>query len=96
LRMRDYPEGFKDQIAAAAGEAGVHLKRGLRLTYATDGLVPLRASYPTASICSVNEYMLPSNYHSPNDTPDRVDYDCVADGVRLIEAATRRLARANA
>jgi Zn-dependent M28 family amino/carboxypeptidase len=96
LRMRDYPEAFKGQIAAAAEEAGVHLRRGLRLTYATDALIPLRAGYSTASVCSVNEYMLPSNYHSPNDTPDRVDYECVADGVRLVEAATRRLARANA
>jgi Zn-dependent M28 family amino/carboxypeptidase len=96
LRMRDYPEEIKDEIGRAADEADVHLRRGLRLTYATDGLIPLRAGYPTASLCSVNEYMLPSNYHSPKDTPDRVDYGCVADGVRLVEAATRRLARADA
>jgi hypothetical protein len=96
LRMRDYPAPMKDLIAESAGQEGVHLRRGLRLTYATDGLIPLRAGYPTASICSVDEYMLPSNYHSPTDTPDRVDYDCVAQGVRMLHAATRRLAEPDA
>ena len=92
LRMREYPAPMKDLIAESAEQEGVHLRRGLRLTYATDGLIPLRAGYPTASICSVDEYMLPSNYHSPTDTPDRVDYECVAQGVRMVHAATRRLA----
>jgi hypothetical protein len=44
----------------------------------------------------VNEYMLPSNYHSPTDTPDRVDYECVAQGARMVHAATRRLASSDA
>ena len=92
LRMREYPAPMKELISESAEQEGVHLRRGLRLTYATDGLIPLRAGYPTASICSVDEYLLPSNYHSPTDTPDRVDYECVAQGVRMVHAATRRLA----
>jgi peptidase M28-like protein len=95
LRMRDYPEPIKAMIAEAAEEEGVHLRRGLRLTYATDGLIPLRAGYPTVSIASVDEYLLPANYHSPDDTPDRVDYDCVAQAVRMVHRATLRLARAD-
>ena len=39
---------------------------------------------------------MPSNYHSPTDTPDRVDYECVAQGVRMVDRATRRLASSNA
>jgi hypothetical protein len=96
LKMRDYPEPLKALTADAAREAGVPLRRGLRLTYATDGLIPLRAGYPTVSIASLNEYLLPANYHSPTDTPDRVDYECVAQAVRMVDAATRRLAGAHA
>jgi Iap family predicted aminopeptidase len=56
--------------------------------------VPLRAGYPIASIGSVNEHMVPSNYHWPTDTPDRVDYDSVAGAVELVAAAAERLAAA--
>jgi hypothetical protein len=93
LRMRDYPEDFKSLVAECAREAGVHLRRGLRTTYATDGLIPLRASYPTASIGSVNELLVPSNYHWPTDTPDRVDYGTVASALALALAVAQRLAR---
>jgi Zn-dependent M28 family amino/carboxypeptidase len=96
LKMRDYPEPLKALTADAAREAGVPLRRGLKLTYATDGLIPLRAGYPTVSIASLNEYLLPANYHSPRDTPDRVDYGCVAQAVRMVHAATRRLAASHA
>jgi Iap family predicted aminopeptidase len=69
----------------------VHLRRGLRLTFATDGLIPLRASYPSASIGSVNELLLPSNYHWPTDTPDRVDYGTVESALALARQVVRRL-----
>ena len=94
LRMRDYPEGFKELVAEAARDGGVHLRRGLKFTFATDGLVPLREGYPVASIGSVNEYMVPSNYHWPTDTPERVDYRSVEGALRLSEAVVQRLAAA--
>ncbi len=87
LVMRDYPRAFKDRVQAAADAAGVHMRRGLRLSFATDALIPMRAGYPTASIGSVNEYLMPSNYHWPTDTADRVDYGTVAAALRM----TRRL-----
>ena len=87
LVMRDYPAAFKERVQRAADAAGVHLRRGLRLSFATDGLIPLRAGYPAASIGSVNEYLVPSNYHWPTDTADRVDYATVASALRM----TRRL-----
>jgi Zn-dependent M28 family amino/carboxypeptidase len=93
LRMRDYPEDFKSLVADCAREAGVHLRRGLRTTYATDGLIPLRGSYPTASIGSVNELLVPSNYHWPTDTPDRVDYGTVGSALALAGRVVQRLAR---
>jgi hypothetical protein len=91
LRMRDYPEPLKALMAQAAEDAAVPLRRGLKLTYATDGLIPMRAGYPTASIASLNEFLLPANYHSPTDTPDRVDYDCLAGAVRMVQRAVERL-----
>jgi hypothetical protein len=92
LRMRDYPAGMKDVVDAAARSRGVELRRGLRFTFATDGLIPLREGYPAAAVGSVNRYLVPSNYHWPTDTPDRVDYGTVAGAVRLAFGTAERLA----
>jgi hypothetical protein len=91
LRMNDYPEGFKALVAACAEEAGVHLRRGLRFRNATDGLIALRAGYPTAMLGSVNRYKLPDNYHWPTDVPDNVDYSTIAGAIKLCEAVIRKL-----
>ena len=96
LRMRDYPAATKELVQACAHEAGVHLRRGLHLTFATDGLVPLRHGYRVASIGSVNEYLVPSNYHKPTDTPENVNFDSVADATRLSYAVAEELASSNA
>jgi hypothetical protein len=39
---------------------------------------------------------VPSNYHQPTDTPERVDYGSVEDAVRLSYAVAEELASANA
>ena len=59
LRMRDYPGATKELVAEAARERGVPLRRGLWFTFATDGLIPLRAGYPVASVGSVNDTWSP-------------------------------------
>ncbi|HET6507715.1 MAG TPA: M28 family peptidase [Baekduia sp.] len=84
LRMYEYPSAMKERVAAAARGAGVALRRGMRFTFATDGLVPLRRGYQAASIGSVSEHLVPSNYHWPTDTPDRVHYDTVAGAVEIV------------
>jgi len=93
LRMRDYPDDFKDLVEACARELDVELWRGLRLRNATDGLIALRAGYPTAAIGSVTELKVPSNYHWPTDTAENVNHDRVGDAVTLCAALARRLAR---
>jgi hypothetical protein len=93
LRMRDYPAAMKDVVDAAARSRGVELRRGLRCTFATDGLIPLRRGYPAAAVGSVNRYLVPSNYHWPTDTPDRVDYGTVEAAVRLAMGTAERLAK---
>jgi hypothetical protein len=92
LRMYEYPSQQKERVAAAARDAGVHLRRGMRFTFATDGLVSLRQGYQVASVGSVNEYLVPSNYHWPTDTADNVDYASVQDCVELVMATIARSA----
>ena len=92
LRMRDYPDDFKDLVSDCAREIGVELGRGLRFRNATDGLIALRAGYPTAAIGSVTELKVPANYHWPTDTAENVDHERVEDAVALCAAIARRLA----
>ncbi|HMJ01492.1 MAG TPA: M28 family peptidase [Conexibacter sp.] len=92
LRMREYPDDFKQLVAGCAADSGVELGRGLRLRNATDGLIALRAGYPTAAIGSVTELKVPSNYHWPTDTAANVNHESVSDAVTLCTAIARRLA----
>jgi hypothetical protein len=92
LEMRMYDRAFKDLVAAAAQDAEVSLRRGLRARASTDAVVPLKAGYPTARLVSLTQWKALANYHWPTDTPENVDYDTVADAARVTEAVIRRLA----
>ena len=46
-----------------------------------------------SEMCIRDRHKLPSNYHQPTDTADRVDYATVAAAARVTEATVRRLAR---
>ena len=88
----EYDHELKEELSAAAADAGVHLRRGLRLSFATDALPPVRAGYRAAMLGSVNEFKVPSNYHKPTDTADNVDYGRVGEAVALCDALIRRTA----
>jgi hypothetical protein len=88
----DYDAALKDELSAAAADAGVHLRRGLRLSFATDALPAIHAGYRAAMIASVNEYRVPSNYHKPSDTADNVSFERVEEAVKVCDALIRRLA----
>ena len=92
LRMYEYPSQQKERVAAAARDAGVHVRRGIRFTFATDGLIPLRQGYEVASIGSVTEHLVPANYHWPTDTADNVDYASVEDSVEIVMQTIARSA----
>jgi hypothetical protein len=96
LRMYDYPAESKSLVEQAARDAGIHVRRGLRFTFATDGLVPLRAGYRAASIGSTNAYRVPSNYHWPTDTAENVDYESVSGAAEVVCGVIARLATATA
>jgi Zn-dependent M28 family amino/carboxypeptidase len=83
LRMRDYTESSRDALARAGVAAGVDLRRGLRTVAATDGLIALRAGYPTCTLGGVDETKFPSNYHWPSDTPDNLDWTSVDGAVEV-------------
>ena len=90
LLMYEYPSQQKERVAAAARDAGVPLRRGMRFTFATDGLVPLRRGYQVASLGSVTEHLMPANYHWPTDTADNVNYCTVADAAAVVLATIAR------
>lgn len=91
LKMFDYPREGLDLVDTVAAELDIFLFPNLRLRNATDGLHALRAGYPSAFLGSVTEYKAPANYHWPSDTPENVNYDTMADAVRLCEGIVRRL-----
>ncbi len=87
----EYPRESLELLDGLAEELGIELFPNLRLRNATDGVFPLNAGYQCASLNSVTDLKQPANYHWPTDTADRVNYDSVADAVRLVEAVVRRL-----
>ena len=91
FRMREYTESFKDLVARAADGAGVPLRRGMRARTSTDGVVPLRAGFPTATLVSINEFKSIDNYHWPSDVPENVDLGTVQQALTLAEAVVRAL-----
>jgi len=92
LVMRDYPESFKDLMSRAARDEGVELVRGLRFRNATDGLISMKAGYPTVMLGSITAFKAPANYHWPTDTAENVDYGTVADATRVCRRAIELLA----
>jgi len=90
--MTDYPQATRDLVAGVAEEAGIELVRGLRTRAATDGLIALRAGYPSALLASVDQRNIPSHWHCACDVADNVDFDTVAQATALCTALVRRLA----
>lgn len=91
LKMREYPPRALALMDGLAGELDIHLFPNLRLRNGTDGLEPLAGGYETAVLASCTDLKQPANYHWWHDLAENVDFDTVADGIRLSEAAIRRL-----
>lgn len=91
LKMHEYSPRALELMDGLAEELGIWLYPNLRLHNGTDGLEPLAAGYETAALCGCTDLKNPANYHWPNDLAENVDFGTLADGVRLIEAAARRL-----
>lgn len=92
LTKRPYSGALKDVVERAAQDAGVELIREHWLSFGSDTLITLRKGYRGALLASFDEHKLPSNYHQPTDTADRIDYSTVEDAAKVAEATARRLA----
>jgi len=93
LRMEPYDVPLNNLISECATRNGIALLTGLRSRSSTDGVVPNRHGYPTATLVSVDDDKLIPHYHRHTDVPEHVDYHCVADACALVEATARALAR---
>jgi peptidase M28-like protein len=91
LKMREYPARSLALMDGLAEELDIKLWPNLRTRSGTDGLESAAAGYETAVIASCTDLKQPANYHWWHDLAENVDFDTVADGIRLSEAAIRRL-----
>jgi peptidase M28-like protein len=92
LWMNEYPKDLLALIQECADELGIFLWPDLRTRNSSDGLIPLRAGYRTATLGSVDELKTPTHYHWPTDTPENVHYETVSDAARLCRRLFERLA----
>lgn len=91
LKMHQYSPRALALVDGLAEELGIWLYPNLRLRSGTDGLESLAAGYETVVICSCTDLKQPANYHWGHDLAANVDFTTVADGIKLSEAAIRRL-----
>ena len=59
---------------------------------ATDGLISMRAGYPTVTLASIEPTGLPLNYHWPSDAPDALHWETVEDAIAVADRFVRRSA----
>jgi putative aminopeptidase FrvX len=87
--MNEYPKDFLAEVAGHAEDLGIEMVPDLRLRNATDGLIALRAGYPTVTLVSVDEFKIPTDYHWPTDVPENLTYSTLTDCVRLVDRLIR-------
>ena len=97
LRMHDHNVSLRDELQAAADDAGVALWRGLRLgAGATDALPALKAGYRAACLAGCTELKVPANYHWPTDVPENLSWETIDGAATVAVSLIRRLGRARA
>ncbi|HYF25948.1 MAG TPA: M28 family peptidase, partial [Baekduia sp.] len=95
LWMEDYTDpAFRDLVARCAAAAGVPMRRGMRARSSTDGVIASRIPLPTATLVSLDDAKMLSNYHLMSDVPENVDLGTVAEAATVAEAVARALAAA--
>jgi hypothetical protein len=92
LLPHHYDAALKDLATACAGRAGVEVRRGLHIVFASDAQIALHAGYRAMTLAATDELKLPANYHKPSDTPDNLDLDCLDSAVDVLEGTLRALA----
>ena len=85
---------MREALAQAAADSGVEIERGLRTVAATDGLIALRAGYPTVTLAPIAETKLPFNYHWPTDRPEALHWETIAAAIEVCKSFVRGRAAA--
>jgi hypothetical protein len=93
LRGHDYTPAVRDWLAECGERAGRPLRRGLRTGFATDGLISLKAGYPTGVLAAIDEYKMAPNYHSQRDVAANLSLDTVTACAEICLEAVRSLSR---
>lgn len=91
LLTHRYADRDNDLVDAAARRAGLQPPQRWRIGAYTDPILARFAGLRTVSLLSVGPDGRYTNYHVPSDTPERVDFDCVARCLDLAEATAREL-----
>jgi acetylornithine deacetylase/succinyl-diaminopimelate desuccinylase-like protein len=91
------PHAYRDEdlalVEAGAAHAGVAPPERWRIAAWTDPILARFAGLPTASVLSVSPATgMYANYHRMDDTPERVDLECVARCVEIAEGTARAFA----
>jgi Zn-dependent M28 family amino/carboxypeptidase len=90
-----FPHGYREAditlVEDAARRAGLAAPERWRLGAWTDPILATYRGLPAVSLLSVADDGHHSNYHVREDTPDRVDLDCVQRCVAIAEAVARTL-----
>jgi Peptidase family M28 len=92
LRIRDYPQAMREELASSAADVGVDAARGIRTVATTDGQISMRAGYPTVTLASVEDTKLPRNYHWPTDAPEALEWQTIEHAIAVCERFLRRRA----
>ena len=91
LKMREYPAESLELLDSTAEQLDIELMPNLRLATPRTGSSRSPPATSASAVASCNQWKNPSNYHWKTDTPENVDYDTVADAIRLSEAVIRKL-----
>jgi hypothetical protein len=94
LLLHPYTPEVKDELERCARGLGVPVWRQLSNSFASDGQIALHAGYPASLLGALDDFLLPTNYHQPHDLPDGLDYECVENALRLLDAFVRAQATA--
>jgi len=91
--MEEYAQpAFRDLVAETAGTLGIELERGFRARASTDSVIPSRAGYASALLCSITDWRMLANYHLMSDVPENLDYGTIAEATALVYGVAERLA----
>jgi Zn-dependent M28 family amino/carboxypeptidase len=93
LFERGYDPDLRALLIRAAADCAIDVDTDVGVAFTSDAHILLRRGHRAALLGSYDHVRMPVAYHTPDDTPDRLDYDAVADAVRLLDTTVRLMAQ---